>query len=517
MNKLLNTVLYSVIGFAIGHFAIGGLLSYTGNYSFFVSFLGILISFVIIVNLKSYFYLMAYSIFLSLGSFSGIDYVIPEILSNFLNITKENSWLVSVIIGTFKLYFVYIIILFKYIFIDNENFISTNFEKIQFEYRILIISSFVWGVQILTEYVFPGQIGYILNAHVTHLNLLSLIGISGYSYFLTFLCVFIAFSIKEKRFKQYSFYCFILFFLLVNFAIRLNLDENYSKDEGLQVRVVQYPFYKLKEFNSFPDQFIRDELFPIIKHSENVDLILFPEASIPYVYQTFDDFSKLLLIKEAKKYNKNIQLSLLKKEGEELYNTSILFRYNRVPSFYYKEQLFPIGENDPILTKLFIDKSGIENMSLKENKNRLFKINNINYLPLLCFENYNPNLFRNTKEDIWSFVTIQSNESWIFEEKMRDYLVNFLKIRAREFNTFVVKSDSMGPSGIIDNNGNEIVLIKKDNEYYDYKIPNKKSNKYEYYYQYRELTTLGMILIQMILVLFCQRFLSFKRKYLSLK
>ena len=96
-------------------------------------------------------------------------------------------------------------------------------------------------------------------------------------------------------------------------------------------------------------------------------------------------------------------------------------------------------------------------------------------------------------------MTVQSNESWLFDGSFRKYLLNFSKIRAREFNTYLLKSDTSGPSSIINNKGESIVVIEKEKEFYDYKIPEKVTNNHEYYYKYRDLMIFVIALIQFLL------------------
>lgn len=499
MNKVIQILLFSAIGFFIGFFCLGGLLPFIQSYSFFISFIGILISFIYIFNSKNYKNIISYTIFLSIGSFFGIDFVIPDALSKFLNISTEYSYFIGFIVGIFKLYFIYLLILMKYFCIDNENFISNRLNKLSLDVKIVLYSITITFVQILTEYVFPGQVGYILNEHVEYLNLLPIVGLSGYTYLLTFVFIGLSLIIKERKISCF-YILFIICSLVINFTLQIDYNLNYNKKESLNVRIIQYPFLELKQFDTFPDKFIKEEFSPIIEESKNVDLILFPEASFPYVYKDYKDFSNLLFIKNAIKNKANVQLSLFKEMNNKIYNVSILVKKNRLPSFYYKEQLFPVGETSPLFLNLLINKDKKEDMNTKENKERLFKIKEFSYLPLLCFENFNPNLFRKSNK-IWSFVTIQSNESWVFNSNMRKYLLNFSKIRAKEFNTYIYKSDTSGPSSIINNKGETIVNIINNKEFFDYSSPKKISNKFEYYYKYREFVLLLIVIFQLSLIL----------------
>lgn len=512
--KYLVSLGYLILGFLMGHYGLGGLLSLNMEYSFTSSFISLIVTFILVLNTKNNWNNLLYLSMFSLGSFTGIDFEIPDILRRFLSISEEHSWLISFFAGLFKLYVAYLILILKVVFVDKENNLSRFFKLIPFEIKILVFSFSITMLQVWCEYVFPGQIGYILNEHTDNLKLLHIIGLSGYTYFLTYFLTLIAFSIKEKKYNNYLSYSMIIIFMIINYNYVKTDNMNYQLSNSLNTRIIQYPFHELKSATDFPDNFIKEELYPIIEYGENIDLILLPEASMPYVYKTYEDFSQILLIKDVRNFKRNIQLSLFKEEKGKQYNTSILYKYNRKPQFYYKEQLFPIGEYDPFLYSSMIPRDNFwTEMNIKDNKKRLFKIKDVSYLPLLCFENYNPNLFIKT-DSPWSFVTVQSNESWIFNKKFRKYLLNFIKIRAKEFNSFILKSDTSGPSAIIDNNGNLIVSILKDKEFYDYSIPKKISNNGEFYYKYRELVILIIGLCQIFIICL---FLGFKNLFNLIK
>ena len=350
MNYWIKLFIYVTLGFLLGHFGLSGLLFFDMTYSATIGFISLLITFIIVLSNKNNFINLLYLMVFSLGSFTGIEFEIPQAIASFLSISKNDLWGLSFLIGIHKLYVAYIILFLKVFFVDHNNIITKSLNRIPFELKVIFYALILTFLQLICEHVLPAQAGYILNEHVSKLNLLSLIGISGYSYFITFICLYVAFSIKEKKYKVSSSLFFIILFIVFNHNYSFNGDDNYNSSKKLNTRIIQYPFHKIEKTESFPDNFIREELFPIIEYSE-VDLILLPEASLPYVYKDYKEFSKLLLLKDIRKYKKNVQFSLFKKEGDKIYNASILYKYNRLPEFYYKEQLFPIGEYTPRLYK----------------------------------------------------------------------------------------------------------------------------------------------------------------------
>ena len=145
-------------------------------------------------------------------------------------------------------------------------------------------------------------------------------------------------------------------------------------------------------------------------------------------------------------------------EGSDTFNSlvitnnklDIVFQYNKI-------KLVPFGEFLPyknILSKLGLKKitEGHESFS-KGSSNDNFVLDNINILPLICYEIIFPELSQNKKnviinisEDAWFGNTIGPNQ-------------HFAKaiFRAIESNVYLVRSANKGFSAFIDNKG----IIKK--------------------------------------------------------
>ena len=148
---------------------------------------------------------------------------------------------------------------------------------------------------------------------------------------------------------------------------------------------------------------------------------------------------------------------------------------------YNKRKLVPFGEFLPfenILSKLGLKKITEGHGSfLKGQDDNSLVVNRIRILPLICYEIIFPDLIQ--KSDINTNLIVNiSEDGWFGNSIGPDQHFAKAIFRAIENNTFLLRSTNQGVSAIIDNKGN---LIKKMNRNeagnIEFEVPLVKSNK----------------------------------------
>ena len=148
---------------------------------------------------------------------------------------------------------------------------------------------------------------------------------------------------------------------------------------------------------------------------------------------------------------------------------------------YNKRKLVPFGEFLPF--EIFFKNFGFKKITeghgsfLRGNKNNNISIDEMNFLPLICYEviftdliqksNLDTNLIINISEDGWFGNTIGPDQ-------------HFTKsiFRAIENNTFLLRSANKGISAIIDNKGKIIKRLNRNEAgNIEFEVPLIKSNK----------------------------------------
>ena len=201
-----------------------------------------------------------------------------------------------------------------------------------------------------------------------------------------------------------------------------------------------------------------------------------------YSYNEIFKFKELF----KKSFSKNHFIILgsnkLDLNSGQYFNSMLVLDNNlNITENYNKRKLVPFGEFLPF--ESFLNNFGLKKITeghgsfLKGKTNKNLIANNFNILPLICYEiiftdliqksNIETNLIINISEDGWFGDTIGPNQ-------------HFAKsiFRAIESNTFLVRSANKGISAIIDNKGNIVKQLNRNEAgNIEFEIPLIKSNK----------------------------------------
>ena len=144
-------------------------------------------------------------------------------------------------------------------------------------------------------------------------------------------------------------------------------------------------------FDNENPEIIINELIKLSKpNKNNKTIFIFPEGALTGIY-----LEDLKFYKDIFKYNfsekHKFLIGINSEEGSKIFNSLVLLDNNlNVISKYDKNKLVPFGEFLPfenIFTKIGLKKISFGYKSFSSsNKREIFNINNINVLPLICYE-----------------------------------------------------------------------------------------------------------------------------------
>ena len=164
------------------------------------------------------------------------------------------------------------------------------------------------------------------------------------------------------------------------------------------------------------------------------------------------------------------------------YNSMLIINNKfEIIQIYNKRKLVPFGEFLPfekILNSFGFKKITEGHGSFlkgKQDNNLIFE--QLNILPLICYEIIFPNLIQKSGIDTNLIVNI-SEDGWFGNTIGPDQHFSKSIFRAIENNTFLLRSTNKGTSAIIDNKGNIIKKINRNEAgNIEFEVPLIKSNK----------------------------------------
>ena len=322
------------------------------------------------------------------------------------------------------------------------------------------------------------------------LQITNLIGLYSYNLFvITIFSLPIIFFFKISKIKKIISFI-VIFFIIFNLYIYGNYEVNKNKKslesvkEKIYVKVIS-PNFNLEY--GLTDQEIEKRFRKLIKYSDpdqgKETLFVWPEGVFSgYSYNEILPFKDLILNNFSNKHYIVFGVNKLDPISGKFYNSMLVINNKlEIIQSYNKRKLVPFGEFLPfenIVSKLGLKKitEGHGSFLKGENNNSLV-IEGIKILPLICYEIIFPDLIQKSDTNTNLIVNI-SEDGWFGNSIGPDQHFAKAIFRAIENNTFLLRSTNRGVSAIIDNKGN---LIKKINRNeagnIEFEVPLVKSNK----------------------------------------
>ena len=334
---------------------------------------------------------------------------------------------------------------------------STFFSLIEY-FRGFVLGGFPWNL-----------IAFSWTDYLSILQILPFIG--TYSFNLLSLTIFL---IPTIIFFQYKIKPKLLFLLLstgllfINFlygSFILKKDEKINqKNLDFIIKIVS-PKVEINRF--FEDESPEKIISELIKLSKPDNLkktiFIFPEGVFSNVY--LEDLNNYNYIFSENYSNKHkIILGIKSTENENVFNSMVVLDSNlKVLAKYNKNKLVPFGEYLPF--ENFFQKFGLKKITQgyksfsKDFERKIISINNLNFVPLICYEIIYSGKINKTENDFDLILNI-SEDGWFGNSVGQYQHFSHSIFRSIEEGKNLIRSGNNGISAFINSKGQIINQIE---------------------------------------------------------
>jgi apolipoprotein N-acyltransferase len=352
--------------------------------------------------------------------------------------------------------------------------------------------------------------GYIWCCHEIFLQTLSIWGIHGLG-FVTMLISgfcgqsFLHYELKDlKKAKISAVLSIFIFAAMVLFGC-VRLANNPTTFTDKKIRIIQCNIPQKNKndsnlaFQNFKEHLLRS------RHESKIDLIIWPEASIPYLYhenfKQLHDYLKSFLQKSEYLLAGAVRKDLRTKR---IYNSVVLINHcGENIGNYDKSRLLPFGEYVPFRKYITFRSiaSTVEDFDVGESA-KIFEVDGVKIIFAICYEIVFPNGFVPKETSAGRFfrsscladlIINLTNDGWFgFTTEPFQHL-QITRARAIETGLPVIRATNYGISAVFDPCGRELAQIPiNQSGVLDINIPHKM---HSVFYNLEQKTLLFILLI----------------------
>ncbi len=359
---------------------------------------------------------------------------------------------------------------------------------------LLIFSASLSFSDYLRAYAFTGFPWNLWSYSTTTINeilqVVNVIGLHSYNLFvltifsLPVIIVFKISKIKKTLIISLSFLFCFSFYIYGNYEINKNKKFLENNNQKTYVKIIS-PNFDLKYGLNIKE--IEERLKKLVRYSEpdkeKKTIFIWPEGVFSgYSYKEILVFKELILKNFSNNHFIIFGINKIESKSGNYYNSMLVVNNNlEIVQSYNKRKLVPFGEFLPF--EHILNNFGLKKITeghgsfLKGQQNNNIVIGNISILPLICYEVIFSNLIKISDENTNLIINI-SEDGWFGKSIGPDQHFAKSIFRAIENNTFLLRSANQGVSAIIDNKGN---IVKKLNRNeagnIEFNVPLIKSNK----------------------------------------
>ena len=363
--------------------------------------------------------------------------------------------------------------LFLGIFYGVATFICSFFYLNKKFSSILIFSFFLSLIEFVRSFILGGfpwnLIAYAWTDYFVFLQVLSFIG--TYSFNLLSITIFLIPSVvlfNYTKIIKLFFLTFVTAILIINFFYGSLIVKNNEKMNETNLNFV----IKIVSPKIDINRFFRDEkpekiILELVKLSEpnylEKTIFIFPEGTLSNIYlEDLKNYSYIFSDNYSDQHK--IIMGLNSSEDTKVFNSLVVFDKDvNILAKYNKNKLVPFGEFLPfenLLTKFGLKKitQGYGSYT-SDNKRKIINLNNINFLPLICYEIIYSGKINKTKNDFDLILNI-SEDGW-FGDSVGPYQhFSHSIFRSIEEGKNLIRSSNNGISAFINSKGQIINQIK---------------------------------------------------------
>ncbi len=322
------------------------------------------------------------------------------------------------------------------------------------------------------------------------MQLLNVVGLHTYNLFIITLFtlpLIIFFKISTIKKLVYFIFAFLILlsaFIYGNYSINKNKKKLEAVEKKIFVKIIS-PNFTLKYGLSTKE--IEERLKKLIRYSDpkknKKTLFIWPEGVFSgYSYEEILIFKELISDHFSNNHQIIFGINKLDVKSGKFYNSMVVTNNKfEIIQSYNKRKLVPFGEFLPL--ENILNKFGFKKITeghgsfLKGDQNNNLIFDQINILPLICYEVIFTELIQKSEDDTNIIINI-SEDGWFGESIGPDQHFAKSLFRAIESNTFFLRSANKGVSAIIDNKGNIIRRLNRNEAgNIEFDVPLIKSNK----------------------------------------
>ena len=334
---------------------------------------------------------------------------------------------------------------------------STCFSLIEFV-RSFILGGFPWNL-----------IAFAWTDYLTFLQVLSFIG--TYSFNLLSITIFLIPAIvlfNYTKIIKLFFLTFVTVILIINFFYGSLIIKNNEKINETNLNfVIKIISPKIDINRFFGNENPEEIILELVKLSEPNDLektiFIFPEGVLPNIYlEDLKNYS--YIFSENYSDQHKIIIGLNSSEGTKVFNSLVVLDKDvNILAKYNKNKLVPFGEFLPF--ENFFRKFGLKIITQgyksfsSDNKRNIININDVNFVPLICYEIIYSGKVNKTNDDFDLILNI-SEDGWFGNSVGQYQHFSHSIFRSIEEGKNLIRSANNGISAFINSKGQIINQIK---------------------------------------------------------